>query len=62
MIEFDTLCKNFPETPPLFIIGNVKKKFFSEDNFSNAFRYSVVIRAQIWLSVGIKESTPNNDN
>ncbi len=39
-----------------------KKTFFSKDNFFSVFRCSVVIRAEIWLSVGIKETTPNNDN
>ncbi len=62
MMEFDTLYKNVPATPPLFLTGNVKKKFFSKDKVLAVFCYSVVIRAQIWLSVGIRETVPNNDS
>jgi hypothetical protein len=62
MIDFDTLYKNIPATRPLFLTGNVKKTFFSKDKVLAVFPYSVVIRAQIWLSIGIRETAPNNDS
>jgi len=49
--------------PPLLISHRKReKKFSSRDKALAVFCYSVVIRTQLWLSVGIRETVPNNDS
>ncbi len=61
MIELDMLFKTAKGIFATFPNRKREKMFFSKDNFLAVFRYSVLIRAQIWLGVVIRETTLNND-
>jgi hypothetical protein len=62
MIEFDPLYKIVSRTFGAFPNRKRQKKvFFFKSRFLLVFCWSAVIREKIWLTVGIRESIPDND-